>query len=148
MADHLFPELHRPGGDGANLPQGSRFEIAIGALVRVAFKHALAGCCDHRWIQSWVMGFVLAEAQAVLHCTNGWAIEAQLQVQAIQQRAREPLPVAPPLTGVAMADVLRIPKPAAGTGIGGSDQGDCAGIVVADAAVPQPNDPVLQGLPQ
>lgn len=29
-----------------------------------------------------------------------------------------------------------IPKPAAGTWIDGSDQGDCAGIVVADAAVP------------
>ena len=140
--------LHRSWLDGAHLPQFSRLEISVGAPVRVALQHALAGCGDHFWIQPWILALVSSKTQAALHRMNGGSIEAKLQVQAIEQWAREPLPIPPTLAGAAMAGVFRISKPTAGTGIGCSDQRDCTGIVVADAAAPKPNDPVLQGLTQ
>ena len=58
------------------------------------------------------------------HLLGGAPFQPQLEIEPIQKRAGEPLPVALALADAAATALVAVAMPAAGAGIGGCHQGD------------------------
>jgi len=58
------------------------------------------------------------------HLLGGAPFQSQLQIEPIQERTGEPLPVALALADAAATAMVAVAMPAAGAGIGGGHQGD------------------------
>ena len=86
--------------------------------------------------------------QYCCHLPGGAPFQPQLQIEPIQQRAGEPLPVALALADAAATAMVAVAMPAAGAGIGGGHQGDQGREHRALLGTADLHGAVLQGLPQ
>ena len=84
--------------------------------------------------------------QYCCHLPGGAPFQPQLQIEPIQQRAEEPLPVA--LADAVATDMVAVAMSAAAAGIGGGHQGDQGREHSALLGTADLHGAVLQGLPQ
>ena len=127
-------------------------QISVGDAAGVAACHPLSGLAHpagHRAaVFRWCRLAGVSGAHEAGEGAGFGAAHHHLQVEPIQQRAREPGPVAPPQTLATAAVAVGFGGPAAGAGIGGGHQGDAAGEAAGVTRPAQAHLPLLQGLAQ